>query len=164
MCTSSTHHQANGPHEKNEDAAVLARLRRTTAAAAANGNGNGGRARAAAAAAPPFTITAALAGCGLKSTEVGSGNPKRGGRGADAVAAVSVSGLEGADGDAADDEAAAPLVAHMAAVLDGHGGRGTAKWAARRLPHLVADYLRANPQAELSSGEYGSRRVERCCC
>jgi Mrp family chromosome partitioning ATPase len=129
--------QANGPHEKNEDAAFIARV--TRIAAVASGNGGAG----AAAAASSLSITAALAGCGLKSTDPDSGNHADGG--------VAVSGIEDGGGARAPGGAPPPL-AHLAAVLDGHGGRGTAKWAARRLPHLIADNLARGPSGELSSG------------
>jgi len=82
----------------------------------------------------------------LKSTDPGSGNLARGAtqRNAQGAATVAVSGIED-DGGAGGCGPA--LIAHMAAVLDGHGGRGTAKWASRRLPHLVAEHLQRNPRA-----------------
>ncbi|GBF99818.1 hypothetical protein Rsub_12571 [Raphidocelis subcapitata] len=152
---------ANGPHEKNEDAAVIARLSRAQDPNASLDGGGPGPAAPAPAPAPgagagargmrahayaPLSITAALAGCGLKSSDPASGNPGRGAHGARAVAAVSVAGIEDGGGGGG-----GAVLAHMAAVLDGHGGRGTAKWASRRLPHLVADQLARDPAGDLTA-------------
>ena len=197
----NTHHtlcrpeQTNGPYEKNEDAAFIARLwapvQQQQQQQQQQHHHAGGYGARAAAAAAPLGVTAAVAGCGLKNTDPGSGNgpwrratgDQNGGGsvgGAEAEAAlpyhIAVGALEdhggalsaAAGGDdaalAADQQqrqrqgeegaaaaaatAAAAAVAHLAAVLDGHGGRGTAKWASRRLPRLVAEHLgRATAEA-----------------
>lgn len=136
------HRQANGLHEKNEDAAVIARLARPDPAsstdAGSGSEGNGGQGGIA--------ISAALSGAGLKNDDP-PGRPlpsdpraPLSSRALARAATVSVAGLDGGVAGAP-----AAVIAHLAAVLDGHGGRGTSKWASRRLPHLVAENLMRDP-------------------
>ncbi|KAI8464470.1 MAG: phosphatase 2C-like domain-containing protein [Monoraphidium minutum] len=148
---------ANGLHEKNEDAAVLARLLRPDpSAGSTDGCGGGG-----AGGGGGLDVLLSLAGAGLKNDDPPGrpvvNNPRAplSARALQRAAEVRVFGLEaptcGGGGGPA-------LVAHLAGVMDGHGGRGTSKWAARRLPLLVAEALQRDPSLNLTAALTGALR------